>query len=84
MSGELSRALPLLILFGLGLVTGIWVFASPFVLGYPSSSGWSSSTWTSLWAGATVMGASGISLIVVLAHSVHATLNPRPEAPQQG
>ncbi len=83
MSGEMSRGVPLLILLGLGLLTGIWVFVSPFVLGYPNASGWSSSTWTSLWAGAIVIGASAISLIVVLASSVHAALNPRPEAPQQ-
>lgn len=84
MSGELSRAVPLLILFGLGLVTGIWVFVSPFVLGYPSASGWSTSTWTGLWAGAIVIGVSAISLIVVLAHAVHAALNPDPEAARQG
>jgi hypothetical protein len=67
---QLRRSVPLLILFVLGLGAGIWVFVSPWALGYPSSSGWSSSVWTSVWAGAVVTVASAVSLVALLAHVI--------------
>ena len=67
MRRELGRGVPLLILFVLGLGAGIWVFVSPWALGYPSYSGWSTSVWTSVWAGAVLTVASAVSLVVLLA-----------------
>jgi hypothetical protein len=68
---ELRRSVSLLIVFVLGLAAGIWVFVSPWVLGYPSSpSGWSTSVWTSVWAGAVVTVASAVSLVAVMAHMI--------------
>ncbi|HXM55873.1 MAG TPA: hypothetical protein VOB72_10835 [Candidatus Dormibacteraeota bacterium] len=75
MRGELRRAVPLLVLFGAGLAAGVWVFVSPWALGYPAAgAAWSASTWTSVWSGAAVIAASAISLVAVLARGVHATL----------
>jgi hypothetical protein len=70
MRRDLGRGVPLLILFVLGLGAGIWVFVSPWALGYPSSSGWSTSVWTSVWAGAVLTVASALSLVALLAHMV--------------
>jgi len=69
---ELRRGVPLLLLFVVGLGAGIWVFVSPWVLGYPSSSGWSASVWTSVWAGAVLTVASALSIVALLASMIFA------------
>jgi len=68
---EVRRSVPLLLLFVIGLGAGIWVFVSPWALGYPSPSGWTTSVWTSVWSGAVVTAASAISLVALLARVIH-------------
>ena len=75
MRTELSRALPLVLIFALGLGAGIWAFISPWVLTYPVANGWSTSVWSSIWVGVVVAGLSGASAVVVLARALHITLN---------
>jgi hypothetical protein len=78
---ELARSAPLLVPFAAGLAAGIWVFVSPWTLGYPTPNGWTSSVWTSVLAGAVVMTVSAVSLVVVLARGVHLALAPRTDGP---
>jgi hypothetical protein len=68
---EFRRSVPLLVLFAAGLAAGIWVFVSPWALGYPAPAGWTTSIWTSVWAGAVVTAASAISLVALLARVIH-------------
>jgi hypothetical protein len=70
MRTEVRSSLPLLILFVVGLGAGIWIFVSPWALGYPSASGWSASVWTSVWAGAVLTVASAVSLVALLASMI--------------
>jgi hypothetical protein len=77
MSADLRRAVPLLVLFVLGLGAGIWVFVAPWVLGYPLDHGtWTGSIWTGVWAGGILAVASAACLVAVLASTVHAVRRP--------
>ena len=76
----LRRTVPLLFLFVVGLAAGIWVFVSPWALGYPSASGWSSSVWTSVWAGAALTVASAVSLVALLANLIFAAERSETDA----
>ena len=75
MRGELRRSLPLLVLFVAGLAAGIWVFVSPWTLGYPLQGGWTGSVWTSVWVGGILTVASAVSLVTLLARSLHLALS---------
>jgi hypothetical protein len=77
-SAEPRRGLPLLVLFTAGLAAGIWIFVSPWALGYPTRAGWTGSTWTSVWVGGILVTASALSLVALLARSVHAALRAGP------
>jgi hypothetical protein len=68
---ELRRSLPLLLLFVIGLAGGLWVFVSPWALGYPMPAGWTTSVWTSVWAGAVVTAISAVGLVALLASLMH-------------
>jgi hypothetical protein len=76
----LRRSVPLLVLFVVGLAAGIWVFVSPWALGYPSSSTWSTSVWTNVWAGAVVTAASAVSLVALLARVISTAERSQPGA----
>ena len=71
MRTELRRSVPLLLLFVLGLAAGVWVFVSPWVLGYPRPAGWTAAVWTSVWVGAVVTLVSAVSLVALLARVLH-------------
>ena len=71
MRAEVRRALPLLILFALGVAAGVWIFVSPWALGYPARSGWTTAIWTSVWAGGVVTAASAVSMVALLARALH-------------
>jgi fatty acid desaturase len=73
-----SRAIPLSTLFVAGLAAGVWIFVSPWVLGYPATAGWTSSTWTSVWVGGILTAASAVSLVAVLAEAMHSALHGAP------
>lgn len=80
MRSELRRSVPLLLLFVLGLVAGVWVFISPWVVGFPMPSGWTTSVWTSVWAGAVVTSVSAVSLVALLARVLHVAQHSVVEA----
>ena len=61
---QLSRSSALLVLFGIGVLRGIWEVVSPWVFGYGNSR-LSAAAGSSVWSGATVLVASLIALIVV-------------------
>jgi hypothetical protein len=67
----LLRSIPLVVLFVLGFAAGVWVFVSPWVLGYPLRAGWTSAVWTSVWAGAAVTTASAVCLVALLARVLY-------------
>ncbi len=71
MRAEVQRTLPLLVLFVAGLGAGVWVFVSPWALGYPTSGGWTPSVWTSLWIGGILTGTSALSLVALVARILH-------------
>jgi hypothetical protein len=71
---ELNRSLPLLTLFAVGLAAGVWIFLSPWALGYPMPGRWTASVWTCIWVGALLVAASAVSLVVVLARALHVVL----------
>ena len=73
-------AFQLVALFSIGLVAGLWTFVAPWVVGYPSSrpGNWSSSTWSTVWVAAIVVGVSAVGIVVALALALSAALRPRP------
>lgn len=77
MRTELSRGLPLIVIFVIGVGAGIWSFISPWALSYPHTSGWSSSVWSSVWVGAIVACLSALSLVTVLARALHLALSQK-------
>lgn len=76
MTSELRRGVPLLILFVVGLAAGIWVFIAPWAVGYPTSSGWSASVWTSVWAGGAVAAVSAVGIVALLARMLFVAQRP--------
>ena len=79
MRDEVRRSLPLLVLFVAGLGAGIWIFAAPWVLGYAAPGGWTTSTWTSVGVGGVLTVASAVSLVTLLARSVHVAIRTGPD-----
>lgn len=79
MKGEVRRSMPLVVLFAVGLAAGIWVFTSPWALVYPAPRGWTASVWTSVWVGGILTVASAVSLVTLLARSVHVALRAGPD-----
>jgi len=54
-----------------GVLAGVWIAVSPWVIGYPrSGSGWTSSQWSDVVAGAVVAAASGAGLVLVATHTL--------------
>ncbi len=68
---EVRHTLPLLVLFVAGLGAGVWVFVSPWALGYPAPNGWTPSVWTSVWTGGILTGTSALSLVALVARTLH-------------
>jgi hypothetical protein len=77
---EVRRSVPLVILFLVGLAAGVWIFISPWALAYPTPAGWTTSVWTSVWAGAVVTAASASGLVALLAQVVHAAQQSKRDA----
>ena len=80
MRAEVRRALPLLVLFAAGLSAGVWVFVSPWALGYPTPDGWTPSVWTSVWIGGILTGTSVLSLVALVARTLHLAQRSRGDA----
>lgn len=74
---EARRFLQLAVLHFLGLLVGVWIFISPWVLGYPDVAGsWSHSTWTSVWIGGILITASVGGLVTGVALGARAATRP--------
>jgi hypothetical protein len=80
MRSELGGSVPLLLLFVIGLAAGVWLFIAPWTVGYPMGSGWTSSVWTSIWAGGVLTAVSAISIVALLARVVHVAQRRAPDA----
>jgi hypothetical protein len=63
-------------LFVAGLLAGLWAFIAPWVLGYAGGTrgGWAQPTWSNVWVGAIVIGASAAGLATVTALAAHGAL----------
>jgi hypothetical protein len=73
-SNELTRSVPLAVLFVAGLAAGVWIFVAPWTVGYPMPHGWTASVWTSVWVGAALVTGSSVSLVAVVAHAVRVSV----------
>ena len=79
MRAEVRRALPLLLLFMAGQGAGVWIFVSPWALGYPTPGGWTPSLWTSVWIGGILVGTSAVSLVALVARTLHLVQRSRAD-----
>lgn len=61
---QLSRSSALLLLFGIGVLIGIWEVVSPWVVGY-GTIGLNGPAGSSVWSGAAVVVGSLVALLVV-------------------
>ena len=63
------RGMALVPIFLIGLCAGVWLVVAPWVVGFPHGhqGGWGAGTWSSVWAGAIVVGASGVALVTTVA-----------------
>jgi hypothetical protein len=70
------RGLALLPIFVVGFFAGVWLFVAPWAVGFPPSAhaGWSTSTWSAVWAGAILLGASGVALVTTVGLALSAAL----------
>ena len=61
-------------IFLVGFFAGMWLFVAPWIVGFPPADhgGWSTSTWSAVWAGAIVVGASGAALVITVGLAVAA------------
>jgi hypothetical protein len=70
------RGLAPLPIFVVGFFVGAWLFVAPWAVGFPPGShgDWSTSTWSAVWAGAIVVGASGVALVTTVGLALSAAL----------
>jgi hypothetical protein len=75
------KGLALLPIFVVGLFAGAWLFIAPWAVGFPPGvhGGWSAPTWSAVWAGAIVMGASGVALVTMVGLALSAALHSAGE-----
>ena len=62
------------VVFVLGARLGVWSFIEPWVIdyGFGAQHQWSPSTWSNVWIGALVTGASLVGLVVTVATGLRA------------
>jgi hypothetical protein len=79
------RGLAQLPIFIAGLLAGVWLVVAPWAVAFPPSAhgGWSVSTWSAVWTGAIVAGASGAALVTTVGLALSAALRRSGEAPQE-
>jgi hypothetical protein len=75
------KGLALLPTFIAGLFVGAWLVIAPWAVGFPPGAhgGWSTSTWSAVWAGAIVMGVSGVTLVTTVGLALSAALRSSGE-----
>jgi hypothetical protein len=77
MSGGFVRLSVVLVL---GAIVGIWTFIEPWMIQYPLGTGdqWTPSTWSNVWVGAIVTGASVVGLVVTVATGLWSAVRAEP------
>jgi hypothetical protein len=62
------RRLALVPIFLAAFCVGAWLFVAPWVVGFPAGNhgGWGVWTWSSVWAGAVVLGVSGVAVVTTV------------------
>jgi hypothetical protein len=77
---SVRASVQLAVLFAAGLLAGIWTFVAPWVVGFPSGrpGQWTSSTWSTVWVAAIVIGVSAVGLVTALALAISGAPRPRP------
>jgi len=80
----LSR-LALVPFFMVGLLAGVWLVVSPWVVGFPPGAhgGWSASRWSEVLAGAIVVGVSAVALVTTVGLALAALAPGADEAPPE-
>jgi hypothetical protein len=76
---ELSRVIGLTVPFLAGLVGGVWLFVSPWVVGVAGSS-WTQTVRATTWVGSAVAVASAVAVVVLPALAVRHALRTLPPA----
>jgi hypothetical protein len=81
------------VVFVLGAIVGVWSFIEPWVIdyGFGAKHQWSPSTWSNVWIGALVTGASLVGLVLTVATGLRAAvrasaakrLEPEPASPRR-
>ncbi|MDP9247304.1 MAG: hypothetical protein M3O95_04345 [Candidatus Dormibacteraeota bacterium] len=81
------------VIFVVGAILGVWSFIEPWVIdyGFGVQHQWSPSTWSNVWIGALVTGASLVGLVLTFATGLRAAarasvaepVEPEAAAPQR-
>jgi hypothetical protein len=81
------------VIFVVGAILGVWSFIEPWVIdyGFGAQHQWSPSTWSNVWIGALVTGASLVGLVLTFATGLRAAarasvaepVEPEAAAPQR-
>ena len=81
------------VIFVIGAMLGVWSFIEPWVIdyGFGAQHQWSPSTWSNVWIGALVTGASLVGLVLTVASGLCAAvrastakrLEPEPAGPRR-
>ena len=71
--------------FMVGLLAGVWLVVSPWVVGFPPGAhgGWSASRWSEVLAGAIVVGVSAVALVTTVGLALAALAPGADEAPPE-
>ena len=79
------RRLALVPFFMVGLLAGVWLVVSPWVVGFPPGAhgGWSASRWSEVLAGAIVVGVSAVVLVTTVGLALAAVAPGADEAPPE-
>ena len=81
------------VIFVIGAILGVWSFIEPWVIdyGFGAQHQWSPSTWSNVWIGALVTGASLVGLVLTVATGLRTAvrasaarrLEPEPASPRR-
>jgi len=79
------RRLALAPFFLVGLLAGVWLVVSPWVVGFSPGAhgGWSASRWSEVLAGAIVVGVSAVALVTTVGLALAAAAPGTEEAARE-
>jgi hypothetical protein len=75
---EMRGSIRVSVIFVVGAAVGVWSFIEPWVIdyGFGAQHQWSPSTWSNVWIGAIVIGASVLGLVLSVAAGLRAASAP--------